>query len=482
MKLFPFQNTYANLPEHFYERVEPAKVPAPSLIRFNEDLAGLLGLDRSTASDEEIAAQLGGNVIPEGAEPLAQAYGGHQFGGWVPRLGDGRAILLGEVVGTDGLRRDIQLKGSGRTPFSRGGDGKSPLGPVLREYLVSEAMFALGVPTTRSLAAVETGEPVYREEKLPGAVLTRVASSHLRIGTFQYFLAQEDHEALRILADYAIERHYPGCGSEENPYTAFLGQVIERQSALVAQWMSLGFIHGVMNTDNMTISGETIDFGPCAFLDEFHPEKVFSSIDRNGRYAWGNQPAIAHWNLTRLAEALLPLFDEDREKAIGMAEERLGEFEERFKEAFYGRFRAKLGWRDERESSGEFVDSTLEFLSGGEVDFTLFFRELTRVAAGEPEGGLRALSKDGVAAAKWLQSWRGSGEPDVELMQSSNPILIPRNHRIEQAIVAANGGDVSLFHRLADAYRTPFEIGPDLADLEQAPEPEEVVCATFCGT
>jgi uncharacterized protein YdiU (UPF0061 family) len=482
MKLFPFQNTYVALPERFYERVEPATVPAPSLIRFNEDLAGMLGLDRSSASDEEIAAQLGGNVIPEGAEPLAQAYGGHQFGGWVPRLGDGRALLLGEVIGTDGVRRDVQLKGSGRTPFSRGGDGKSPLGPVLREYLVSEAMFALGVPTTRSLAAVATGEPVYREDKLPGAVLTRVASSHLRIGTFQYFLAQEDHEALRILADYAIERHYPGCESEEQPYTAFLGRVIERQAALVAQWMSLGFIHGVMNTDNMTISGETIDFGPCAFVDEFHPEKVFSSIDRNGRYAWGNQPAIAHWNLTRLAEALLPLFDEDREKAIGMAEERLGVFEERFKEAYYGRFRAKLGWKGDTEKTGEFVDTTLEFLSEEKVDFTLFFRELTRVAAGEPEAELIALSEDAEAAAKWLQSWREQGQPDVERMRSSNPILIPRNHRIEQAIVAANGGDYSFFHRLADAYQSPFDAGPDLADLEQAPGPEELVCATFCGT
>jgi serine/tyrosine/threonine adenylyltransferase len=321
MALFAFDNSYARLPDRFYARLPPTPVAAPALVRVNAALAATLGVDAAALASPEGVAALAGNAVPEGAEPLAQAYAGHQFGGFSPQLGDGRAILLGEVVGRDGIRRDIQLKGSGRTPYSRGGDGRAALGPVLREYVISEAMFALGVPTTRSLAAVTTGQPVYRETSLPGAVLTRVAASHLRVGTFQFFAARQDGEALRILADYAIARHYPDLAQAEHPYRAFLGAVVEAQARLVAQWMLIGFIHGVMNTDNCTISGETIDYGPCAFMDAYDPATVFSSIDHQGRYAYANQPGIVHWNLTRLAEALLPLLDSATEPAIERAKD-----------------------------------------------------------------------------------------------------------------------------------------------------------------
>ncbi|MDF1740240.1 MAG: YdiU family protein [Verrucomicrobiales bacterium] len=482
MSEIPFDNSYTTLPEHFYRRVEPAKVTGPKLIRFNEELAEVLGLNLDSASESELAVWFSGNELPEGSDPIAQAYAGHQFGGWVPQLGDGRAILLGEVIGSDGVRKDIQLKGAGRTPFSRGGDGKSPLGPAVREYLMSEAMAGLGVPTTRALALVSTGDLVFREEALQGGVFTRVASSHLRVGTFQYFLGQQDTDGLRALADYAIARHYPECADSDTPYQCFLGKVVEAQASLIAHWMTSGFIHGVMNTDNMTISGETIDYGPCAFMDTFDPAKTFSSIDRGGRYAWGNQAAIGHWNLTRLAETLLALFDEERDRAIPIAEEILGRYEEAFKEAYFGRFRNKLGLTAAQPGEVEFIEDTLSFMADQEADFTLFFRHLTKVAKGKAEEKWLALLREPSAGAAWLEKWRAFGEPDSELMASANPVLIPRNHRVEEAIAAAYKGDFTVFNRLTEAWRNPFAESSQNEDLESPPGPGEVVEATFCGT
>ena len=400
----PFQNTYSRLPERFYSKQEPTKVPDPKLIRANRSLAAELGIDPAWLETSDALATFSGNTVPDGAAPIAQAYAGHQFGGFVPQLGDGRAILLGEVVDRDGNRRDIQLKGSGRTAFSRGGDGKSALGPVLREYLVSEAMHALGVPTTRALAAVFTGEIVAREEPTPGGIFTRVASSHIRVGTFQYFAARQDTEAIRILTDHCIARHYPEAAHAENPALSFLGHVIEAQAKLVAKWLPLGFIHGVMNTDNCSISGETIDYGPCAFMDDFHPDCVFSFIDRNARYAWGNQPVMAHWNLTRLAETLLPVLDPSPEKAKEVAQEALGEFIHLFQSSYINNFREKLGLGGaaDLEESSAFIKATLGTLAKEEVDFTLFFRHLTLHAAGDKRAGLSDLFRNPEAGAKWL--------------------------------------------------------------------------------
>ncbi len=482
MSQFPFDNSYTALPERFYRRVEPAKVSGPKLVRFNTTLADELGLDVDSVPESELAELFSGNRLPEGSDPIAQAYAGHQFGGWVPQLGDGRAILLGEVIGKDGVRRDIQLKGSGRTPFSRGGDGKSPLGPAVREYLMSEAMAGLGVPTTRALALVSTEDSVFREEALQGGVFTRVASSHLRVGTFQYFLGQQDTEGVRALADYAIARHYPECAESETPYLCFLGKVIEAQASLIAHWMSLGFIHGVMNTDNMTISGETIDYGPCAFMDTFDPGKTFSSIDRGGRYAWANQASIGHWNLTRLAETLLALFDEDREKAIAIAEEILGRYEKAFKEAYFGRFQRKLGLGGSYSECETFIEDTLSLLADQEADFTLFFRHLTRIARGESDERWLQLLKDPAAGVVWLEQWKAAGAPDSEMMARANPVIIPRNHRVEEAIAAAYQGDFSVFNRITEALRNPFSVTSENETLEDAPRPDEVVEATFCGT
>jgi len=482
MSRFPFQNSYTSLSDRFYRRATPAQVSGPKLVRFNAELADQLGLELDSVSETEMAALFSGNQLPDGADPIAQAYAGHQFGGWVPQLGDGRAILLGEVIGKDGVRKDIQLKGAGRTPFSRGGDGKSPLGPALREYLVSEGMAALGVATTRALALVSTEDSVFREEALQGGVFTRVASSHLRVGTFQYFLGQQDTEGVRELADYAIARHYPECSESEKPYQCFLEKVIAAQASLIAHWMSLGFIHGVMNTDNVTISGETIDYGPCAFMDTFDPDKKFSSIDRSGRYAWSNQAAIGHWNLTRLAESLLVLFDEEREKAIPIAEEILGRYESVFSEAYSGRFRNKLGWGGAFSESASFIEDTLSLLADQEADFTLFFRHLTRIAEGGSEREWLGLLNDPDAGAAWLEKWKSFGLADAELMASSNPVIIPRNHRVEEAIAAAYKGDFSVFDRLTEALSDPFSVAPENEDLESPPAPDELVKATFCGT
>ncbi len=482
----PFQNSYAHLPERFFSKQKPAGAPEPFLIRTNPALASELGIDPAWLESPTALAALSGNEILEGAEPIAQAYAGHQFGGFVPQLGDGRAILLGEVVDIHGKRRDIQLKGSGRTAFSRGGDGKSALGPVLREYLVSEAMQAFGIPTTRALAAVYTGEIVEREEPAPGGVFTRVAASHIRVGTFQYFAARQDTEAIQILTDHCIARHYPQAADEENPALAFLESVIHAQALLVAKWLPLGFIHGVMNTDNCSISGETIDYGPCAFIDTFHPDTVFSFIDRNGRYAWGNQPTIAHWNLTRLAETLLPILDPSPERAKEIATAALDQFIQHFQPAYLNHFREKLGLSTvtDLDASAAFIKTTLGTLAQNKVDFTLFFRHLTLLAAEDTRADLASIFSDPQAAVKWINDWKSltKSADHIAKMKSTNPILIPRNHRIEEAIQAAYQNDFSLFHRLADALANPFEEISAYADLELAPLPEQCVKNTFCGT
>ena len=479
----PFDNTYARLPERFYARQEPARVPAPMLIRLNRELAAQLTIDADWLHSADGVATLAGNEIPEGAEPIAQAYAGHQFGGFAPQLGDGRALLLGEVVDTDGARRDLQLKGSGRTPFSRGGDGKSALGPVIREYIVSEAMAALGVPTTRALAAVATGERVMRQEgPLPGGVFTRVAASHIRVGTFQYFLARQDIEALRLLADHAIARHYPEAAETPTPYLTLLECLVAAQADLVAHWMSLGFIHGVMNTDNTAVSGETIDYGPCAFMDAFHAQRVFSSIDTAARYAWGNQPEIGLWNLTRFAETLLPLLSQSRSEAIPLAEGAVHGYAARFSSQFAVRFRAKLGLPP--EAPIERFDECLDLLDAQQVDFTLFFRRLTGIAGGADPGTLAGMFSDSEPFEAWFATWRREADPGAYLseMRAANPIRIPRNHRVEQAIQGAYRGDFATFHRLVDGLAAPYTDQAEYADLETPPQPEEVVHQTFCGT
>jgi uncharacterized protein YdiU (UPF0061 family) len=486
-----FDNTYARLPERFYARVAPTPVRAPRLVKLNRPLAELLGADIELLESPAGAALLAGNVVPEGAEPIAQAYAGHQFGGFVPRLGDGRAILLGEVVGSDGMRRDIQLKGAGRTPFSRRGDGRAALGPVLREYLVSEAMAAFGIPATRALAAVTTGEHVVREELLPGAILTRVAASHIRIGTFQFFASTGDREALELLTTYALARHYPALQGSDNAALALLEGVVLRQASLVAAWLGVGFVHGVMNTDNATISGETIDFGPCAFLDEYDPKKTFSSIDHGGRYAFANQPRIALWNLARLAEALLPLVATSVDDAVRLVTERLDLFEPAFERAYLDVMRAKLGLSREEENDGALVEGLLSVLAAGEADYTVFFRRLAAAIEPSGESDVSALLEgDPTSLRGWLDVWRrrlalesGGAERAVALMKRANPRLIPRNHRVEEAITAATShGDFASFETLALALTTPYEERPEHADLAVPPRPEQRVAQTFCGT
>ena len=478
-----FDNTYAKLPERFFIKQEPARVPEAKLIRFNRELAAKLSIDADWLESADGVAMLAGNTIPEGAEPIAQAYAGHQFGGFSPQLGDGRAILLGEVIDTDGARYDLQLKGSGRTPFSRGGDGKSALGPVLREYIVSEAMAALGVPTTRALAAVTTGERVMRQEgPLLGAVFTRVAASHIRVGTFQYFLARNDIDALRLLAEHAIARHYSAAAEAPDPCVALLESVTAVQADLIAQWMSLGFIHGVMNTDNTAISGETIDYGPCAFMDAFHSQCVFSSIDSGARYAWGNQSAIGLWNLTRFAETLLPLLSQSRSEAIPLAEGAVHGYAARFSGQFAVRFRAKLGLPP--EAPIERIDECLDLLDAQQVDFTLFFRRLTGIAGGADPGTLAGMFSDSEPFEAWFATWRREADPGAYLteMRAANPIRIPRNHRVEQAIQGAYRGDFATFHRLVDGLAAPYTDQAEYADLETPPQPEEVVHQPCCGT
>ncbi len=489
--MIPFDNTYVRLPDRFYARIAPTKVRAPRIVKLNRALAGQLGADADWLGSAEGIEVLAGNSIPNGAEPIALAYAGHQFGVFVPQLGDGRAILLGEVVGKDGQRRDVQLKGAGRTPFSRGGDGRAALGPVLREYVVSEAMAALGIPTTRALAAVTTGEPVVREEVLPGAVLTRVAASHLRVGTFQYFAARKDKEALAILTAYAIERHYPDASGADNPALALLDRVAIAQANLVAAWLGVGFVHGVMNTDNTSIVGETIDYGPCAFLDEVDPNKRFSSIDHGGRYAFGHQPRIAHWNLVRLAEALLPLLADDEEDATRIATESLQRFSSAFEAAYARVLRGKLGLAREQEGDLALAGDLLERLASNAVDFTILFRRLCACAA-DPAADANAamLFADPDAFHDWAFAWRkrvgdevASPEERAAAMRRANPAFIARNHRVEQVIAAAvQQADFAPFERLVEVLARPFEDQPDHADLAEPPAPHERVRATFCGT
>ncbi|WP_342635726.1 protein adenylyltransferase SelO [Rhizobium deserti] len=488
VSVFHFDNSYARLPDRFYASVYPEPVEGPVLLKFNEALARELGVEADYSDPARLAAIFAGNVVPSGAMPLAMAYAGHQFGNFVPQLGDGRAILLGEVVDNQGRRRDIQLKGAGPTPFSRRGDGRAALGPVLREYIVSEAMHALNIPATRALAAVATGEAVQREQVMPGAVFVRVAASHVRVGTFQYFAARGDNDGVRTLADYVIERHYPQLKDEANPYAALLQAVASRQAELIAGWMGIGFIHGVMNTDNMTISGETIDFGPCAFLDEYDPMKVFSSIDQMGRYAYRNQPGIGQWNMARLAECLLPLLDADEEKAVEVANTVLKTFGERFQAAWISVFRQKIGLRTEAEGDGDLVQELLGVMKDGGADFTLAFLRLADCAEGRTAAFLD-LFADPVAAAGWLAKWRerlaveeGPEKERAAAMRLVNPAVIPRNHRIEEAISAALVGDLSLFQRLLQALEKPFEERPEFAVYTDPPKMDQRVTQTFCGT
>ncbi|MBO9444812.1 protein adenylyltransferase SelO [Ruegeria sp. R14_0] len=467
----PFDNSYARLPNSFYARQAPIPVRAPRLIAFNAELAKILNV---TPGDvEEMAEAFAGNTLPDGAEPIAQLYSGHQFGSYNPQLGDGRAVLLGETVGADGVRRDIQLKGSGPTPFSRRGDGRAWLGPVLREYVVSEAMHALGIPTTRALAAVETGEIVLREGPMPGAVLTRVAQSHLRVGTFQVFAGRGQLDSLRQLTDYAIARHYPDADGPMD----LLRAVVEAQSQLIAAWMSVGFIHGVMNTDNCSIAGETIDYGPCAFMDSYHPNTVYSSIDRMGRYAYSNQPDIAVWNLAQLATALIQQM-EDKDAAVEEATEIVHAMPGLLQENWLKRFRAKIGLVTEEEGDLELISDLLTRMAQNQADFTNTFRALGGGAA-------RDQFTDPTAYDSWAELWTariGREQDPKAVMAAVNPAFIARNHRVEQMIQSAVQRDYEPFHRLNSVLSRPYEDQPDADDLKRPPADSEVVHATFCGT
>ncbi len=456
--------------------------PDPRLLVLNDALAVDLGLDPGFLGTPEGVRLLVGNSVPGGARPVAQAYSGHQFGGYSPRLGDGRALLLGELVTADGRLRDLHLKGSGRTPFARGGDGLAAVGPMLREYVISQAMHALGIPTTRSLAVAATGRSVHRETVLPGAVLARVASSHLRVGSFQYARATGDVELLRRLADHAIARHHPHAAQAEHPYLALFEAVIAAQAALVAQWMHVGFIHGVMNTDNMTISGETIDYGPCAFMDAFDPATVYSSIDHAGRYAYGNQPVVAEWNLARLAEALLPLLHDEQEQAVELAVQALETFRSRYNAAWLTGMRAKLGLGVDVDDTETFslVEDLLGLLQRSHVDYTSFFRGLGAAARGDAEPA-RGLFLDLAEFDAWTERWRGLG-PDPDLMDRTNPVYIPRNHLVEEALAAATADDLDPLQRLLQAVTSPYDERPGFERYAE-PAPEDFGrYRTFCGT
>jgi uncharacterized protein YdiU (UPF0061 family) len=492
MNPMPFDNSYARLPEQFYTRQLPVPVADPHPIRVNRELADQLGIDADWLGSEAGTQVIAGNATPAGAEPLASVYAGHQFGGFNPQLGDGRANLLGEVLSPDGRRFDIQLKGSGPTAYSRGGDGRSPVGPVLREYLVSEAMYRLGVPTTRALAAVTTGETVQRDRYLPGAVLARVASSHIRIGTFEFFAARRDTDSLQLLSRHVIERHYPNAAQSENPVLAMLEAVIAAQAQLIARWQLLGFIHGVMNTDNMLVCGETIDYGPCAFMDQFNPEQVFSSIDHGGRYAYRRQPGIAHWNLSVLAQSLVPLLHDDQEQAVALAQTAIDRFPDQFLQAHTEGMARKLGLRDISEQDTALVEDLWQLMAQHELDFTLSFRRLADLAH-EDEAGVDSVAElfqFPETLQPWLDRWHmrraqesSSSAEQQALMYKANPVFIPRNHLVEAAIVAATGeNDFTVFHQLADVLENPYQYRAELALYATPPKPEQVVRQTFCGT
>lgn len=492
-----FDNSYARLPGRFYARQAPTPVAEPTLIKLNEALAHQLQLDPVWLRSEEGTRVLAGNQIPEGAHPLAMAYAGHQFGGWSPQLGDGRALLLGELLDQSGRRFDFQLKGSGRTPFSRSGDGRAWIGPVLREYIVSEAMFALGVPTTRALAAVSTGESVYRETALPGAVLTRIAQSHIRVGTFEYFSARGDTEALALLCDYVLRRHYPELGQTEHSALALLHAVIERQSELVAHWQSLGFIHGVMNTDNVSIVGDTIDYGPCAFMDSYDPAKVFSSIDQQGRYAYQNQPRIAQWNMAVLAQSLLPLMfiqhaDNSEEVTVQLAQEAVDKYPALYAEAYLRRMRRKLGLSEEQPDDLELVTELLSIMAEQQADFTQVFRRLSSCLTlpdHSADAELKSLFTNTEDLKPWLIKWKErlqSESSDTQLQQATmlavNPMFIPRNHRIEEVIQSALKNEWQPLEALCAVLAHPFDDQAQHQGFAAAPTADQLVHATFCGT
>ena len=493
----PFSNAYAQLPEQCFARVLPTPVKNPLLIAFNQPLADQLGINYSAATEQELAGVFAGNEIPAGALPLAMAYCGHQFGQLNPQLGDGRAILLGDLEDTNGQRRDIQLKGSGRTPFSRSGDGRSPLGPALREYILCEAMQALGVPTTRALALVASGEYVIRDGREPGAVFTRVASSHIRVGTFQFFALRRDHDALQALAQHVIARHYPHIdASADDAVLQLFKAICQRQAELIAQWMSLGFIHGVMNTDNMTISGETIDYGPCAFMEAFNPAMVFSSIDRQGRYAYQNQPAIGQWNLARLAEALLPLFPGDEQQAVEDATAVLHDYSDQHQRAWEQRMNRKLGLNDVEPGDRERIEALLNILEQGRMDYTGFFRQLSHISRADAEraplfallqhSDCRNTAAVNEALHEWLSEWQAElaqrNDHAAELMLATNPAVIPRNHKVQEAIMAAEEGDFAPFQTLLEKVTDPFVENAEDLSYQCPAEPHEKVLRTFCGT
>ena len=488
----PFNNSYVQLPERFYSRQSPTKVENPGLIRANPELAQLLHIDPAWLSSDDGIATMAGNLLPEGADPIATVYAGHQFGSWNPQLGDGRAILLGEVIGTDGERYDLQLKGSGQTPYSRMGDGRAPLGPVMREYIVSEAMAALGVPTSRSLAAVTTGEPVYREETLPGAVLARVAKSHIRIGTFQFFASKEDKEALGLLVNHVLERHYPTAveagASSNSKALMLLDEVMQAQAKLVASWQMIGFIHGVMNTDNVLLSGETIDYGPCAFMDTYNPDTVFSSIDHGGRYAYRNQPGIAHWNMACLAQALVPVIADEEENAIEIAKEALDKFPAYFLDANVSGMQRKLGLASHHDDDEILAKDFLDLLEAHQLDFTLSFRRLSELSGAAPAANVSSLAGFPSAFDSWMARWKTRLDTEdnparQQDMLSTNPAIIPRNHLIEESIVAATTeGNFDLFNKLVDNLATPFDLTGVDVRFAKRPKPEQVVRQTFCGT
>ena len=490
--MFRFDNSYASLPPRFFARLPPTPVAAARPLLLNERLAHELGLDATRLGEQETAEILAGNRVPDDAAPLAMAYAGHQFGSWVPQLGDGRAILLGEIRAPDGSRRDIQLKGAGRTPFSRMGDGRAALGPVLREYIISEAMAALGIPTTRSLAVVATGEPVLRERPLPGGVLTRVARSHIRVGTFQFFAAREDNEGLKQLADHAIERHVPEAPGSASPYRLLLESVVARQARLIAAWMHAGFIHGVMNTDNMSIAGETIDYGPCAFMDWYDPRTVYSSIDHAGRYAFGNQPGIGYWNLACLARALLPLLADDHDQAVAVAQETLDAYPALYQQEYETGLMAKIGLSGRRPGDRELAGDLLTRMAANGADHTLTFRRLSALGS-EPDArdsALCSLFAEPAQCEEWLRTWRvrlaledRSDPARHAAMRMVNPACIPRNHLVEEALEAAvDHDDLEPLHALIAVLASPFADRPEGDRYTLPPRAEEVVRATFCGT
>jgi len=505
---FQFDNTYAKLSDKLSSQQLPQPVSEPELIAFNSALAEQLKLNSDALQSPAGLAVLAGNSLPDGAEPIASVYGGHQFGYWAGQLGDGRAILLGEILDKDAVRFDIQLKGAGRTPYSRGGDGRAPVGPIVREYIVSEAMAAMGVPTTRALAAVATGDDVWREEMQPGAILTRVAQSHIRVGTFQYFASRRDNDTIKLLTDHVIDRHYPELNAADNPPLALLESVLTNQARLVSHWQSIGFIHGVMNTDNASVAGLTIDYGPCAFMDDYHPETVFSSIDRGSRYAYKNQPGIAQWNCANLAQCLLPLIDTDEEKSRSAAQAVIDSFPEIFVQEYLSRFRKKLGLASDQDDDLQLVSDLLQIMADAKVDFTNTFRTLSHCSFENDSSETQNSAFEQIFAqpqpqptshptsdpishpiSKWLERWRmrhtsesSDSATRQSLMYQSNPAYIPRNHQIERVIAAATQKDYAPMHTLIKVLANPYKEQKDMEQFSQPPRKDEIVQATFCGT